>query len=346
MRAAAPVLMPSTPTLHWDARTLQARLAPLLPGLRVEVVASVGSTSTELLERVRRAGNALLPGQTDADLSPCLLVAEHQTQGRGRQGKDWQSSVGASLTFSLALPLAPPDWSGLSLAVGLALAEALDPARPGLPPRLGLKWPNDLLLRDSTSGTPGPTGPIDPPGQANTTGPIGRKLGGILIETVMLGRQRVAVIGIGLNLRPQTTPGLSWGYACLQELSPGLDAPAALAAVAPPLLRALRAFERHGFAPLHPRFAARDLLLGRRVLTSLPGLPGGLADGVDQTGKLWLRVSGDAAGSPGERRVPVTSGEISLRADLGSDTAPAPSPELPSELPPARPPAPPSPTPC
>ena len=321
--------MPSQPTLHWGAEALQAQLAPLLPGLRVEVVASVGSTSTELLERARRAGQTWLPGQAEADLSPCLLVAEHQSQGRGRQGKDWQSSVGASLTFSLALPLAPPDWSGLSLAVGLALAEALDPACPGVPTRLGLKWPNDLLLRETPGGNPGPTSPLDPAVQTMPTGPIGRKLGGILIETVVLGRQRVAVIGIGLNLLPQATPGLSWGFASLQELRPGLDAPAALAAVAPPLLRALRDFEQHGFAALRPRYAARDLLLGRRVLTSLPGLPGGLADGVDDTGTLWLRVADGTA----ERRLPVASGEVSLRADLDGETAPT-VPELPATWPP------------
>ena len=310
--------MASTPTLTWGAGALQALLTPLRPGLRVEVVASLGSTNTELLERVRRASSALSLAPTQADLSPCLLVAEHQSRGRGRQGKNWQSSSGASLTFSLALPFAPPDWSGLSLAVGLALAEALDPARPDEPARLGLKWPNDLLLRDAAGNTSGPTGPTGP------TGPMGRKLGGILIETVMLGQQRVAVIGIGLNLQPQVTPELSWGYASLQELRPGLDAPAALAAVAPPLLRALQDFEQHGFAPLRQRFAARDLLLGRHVSTSLPGLPGGLADGVDETGTLWLRVVDGASGQPGERRVPVASGEISLRADLGIDAAPAP----------------------
>ena len=317
--------MPGTPALNWGAGALQARLAPLLPGLRVEVVASVGSTNTELLERARRAGRDWQLASTPTELAPSLLVAEHQTQGRGRQGKAWQSSAGASLTFSLALPLAPVDWSGLSLAVGLALVEALDPPSPGQPARLGLKWPNDLLLRATTGHTTDPTEPI------------GLKLGGILIETVMLGRQRVAVIGIGLNLLPQATPALSWGYACLQALRPDLDAPAALAVLAPPLLQALAAFEQHGFAPLRQRFAARDLLLGRRVNTSLPDLPGGLADGVDETGTLWLRVTDGS----GERRLPVASGEVSLRADPDSAAAP-PVPEMPA----AWPPPPPSPASC
>ncbi len=306
--------------LSWGADALWQQLLPLLPGLSVEVVASMASTNTELLERARRAG-PVAGGRRQSDISPCLLVAEHQTRGRGRQGKNWQSSVGASLTFSLALPLAPADWSGLSLAVGLALVEALDPPRPGQPLRLGLKWPNDLLIVD----------PADAP-------LIGRKLGGILIETVQLGERRLAVVGIGLNLqaKAQPQPELSWGFGCLQELQPDLTAPAALARVAPALVRALLAFEREGFAPLQQRFAQRDLLRGQRVTTTLPGVPHGLADGVDETGTLWLRVAHDATAGKPERRVPVNSGEVSLRLANPPDPGQAataatacPAPELP-----------------
>ena len=225
-------------------------------------------------------------------------MAEHQSQGRGRQGKAWQSAAGASLTFSLALPLAPADWSGLSLTVGLALADALDPPQAGKPPRLGLKWPNDLLLLD-------PPGSGPAPGQ----GPVGRKLGGILIETVMAGSQRMAVVGIGLNVLPQATDELSWGYACLQELASGLSAPRTLARVAAPLVQALLGFEQAGFAPSQAGFERRDVLRGRSVSTTLPGLPEGMADGVDADGTLWLRVDG--------QRVPVSSGEVSLRLAPG-----------------------------
>ena len=301
--------MPHTQRLHWGAEALWQQLEPLLPGLSVEVLARVDSTNTTLLERARQAapsqgtfqGDLRSPaepasGRRAADAQPCLLVAEQQTRGRGRQGKVWQSEVGASLTFSLALPLAPADWSGLSLAVGLALAEALDPTQPGQPARLGIKWPNDLLLRDAAA-----------------PGGIGRKIGGILIETVQVGAQRVAVVGVGLNLQPlppqPDAPELSWGHACLQEWLPGITAPQALARVAAPLVRALQAFEREGFAPLRTAFAARDVLAGRPVTTTLPALPQGVADGVDHTGTLWLRVEGPQ----GVQRHPVASGEVSLR---------------------------------
>ena len=132
---------------RWGAAALQDSLQPLLPGLRVQVLAEIESTNTELMRRAR-AG----------DTTPTLLVAQAQTAGRGRLGRAWKSASAAgqgALAFSLRLPLAPPDWSGLSLAVGLTLAEAL-------PPDLRNKWPNDLWWQ-------------------------GRKLSGILIETAAGG---------------------------------------------------------------------------------------------------------------------------------------------------------------
>ena len=269
----------------WPVAALQERLRQLEPGLELQVVAEIGSTNTALVERAR----ADAPGPA----VPRLLVAEQQTQGRGRQGRAWQSARGASLTFSLALPLAPADWSGLSLAVGVALAEALEPLPPGTPPRLALKWPNDLWLRD------------DAPSAAP-----GRNLGVVLIETVACGAQRVGVVGVGLNLRPQSFSGLASGYASLDELAGPAgalgDSPGVLAVVAPALLAALRRFEREGLAPFAATYAARDLLRGRTVSTTQPGLPEGRAEGVDTSGALWVV---DAAG----RRQAVHAGEVSIR---------------------------------
>lgn len=266
----------------WPVAALGDCLRRLEPGLGLEIVAEIGSTNTALVERAR----ADAPGPA----VPRLLVAEQQTQGRGRQGRAWKSARGASLTFSLALPLEPADWSGLSLAVGVALAEALEPLPPGMPPRLALKWPNDLWLRDD----------------ASSRAP-GRKLGGVLIETVACGAQRVGVVGVGLNLRPQSFGGLASGYACLDELAgTPVDGPGVLTVVAPALLAALRRFEREGLAPFAATYAARDLLRGHAVSTTLPGLPEGRADGVDASGALWVV---DAAG----RRHAVHAGEVSVK---------------------------------
>lgn len=296
--------------MHWGAEALWQQLMPLLPGLSVEVVERTVSTNSALLERarvidrpdpddadvlVRRSIESSAFGRRAADVQPCLLVAEHQSGGRGRQGRSWHSARGASLTFSLALPLARDDWSGLSLAVGAALADALDPPAPAGTPRIGLKWPNDLWLMDDFA--------------AATR--RGRKLGGVLIETVAAGRHRLAVIGIGLNVQPfAATPAeASSGFACLQELDAGIDPPAALARIALPLVEALKRFEREGFASFAPRFAARDLLAGQPVRTTHSDAPEGIADGVDTHGALRLQVA------DGTRLV--TSGEVSVRLNGG-----------------------------
>ena len=262
----------------WRAEDLWQQLEPQLPGLTVEVLAETGSTNTTLLERIRQG-----------DAAPCLLVAEAQTQGRGRLGRQWQSEPGASLTFSLCLPVRAADWSGLSLAVGLALAEALDPLLPGQAPRIGLKWPNDLMLLARDEPT--------------------RKLGGILIESLPAAGQRMAIIGMGLNIAPvpvaDSMAAWSQGRAHLRSLHAQIDAPAALHRVAAPLLAMLQAFEQGGFAPLRPRFAARDVLLGQTLNTTLADTPQGVADGIDDDGALVLRVAG--------QRVRLASGEVSVR---------------------------------
>ena len=311
--------MPGPDHLEWGAEALWQALAPVMPGLSVEVLTSCGSTNAVLLDRIRGINPARRhewhppgpmpagPGRRQGDIQPSLLVAEHQTQGRGRQGKTWQSTAGASLTVSLAVALSPTDWSGLSLAVGLALADALDPPRPDHALRLGLKWPNDLLLLDA----PDPARPDAAPGRA--AGRMGRKLGGILIETVMAGPCRMAVIGVGLNVLPQATDALSWGYGCLQELDDTLSAPATLHRVMAPLARALQGFEQAGFAQFQAGFSGRDVLLGQQVSTTLPGLPEGRADGVDASGTLWLQADG--------QRLPVASGEVSVRLAPGAARA-------------------------
>lgn len=274
-------------TLRWPAEALWEAVVPLLPGFTVEVLPSVDSTNTELMRRAR-AGRA----------DPILLVAEQQTAGRGRMGRAWQSSAGDSLTFSLGLPLAPQDWSGLSLAVGVSVAESLQPVLPdegSALPRIGLKWPNDLWL----GGAGGD-----------------RKLGGILVETAsFVGPQaavpgaphalsaRYVVVGIGLNVRPRPGEGMSLPPGSLREVEAGLDAPTALLRVVPPLVAMLQSFAAYGFGPMQPRFALRDVLQGRTV--QLSDGTSGTAHGVGEDGALLVHT---AAGM-----LPVTSSDLSVR---------------------------------
>jgi BirA family biotin operon repressor/biotin-[acetyl-CoA-carboxylase] ligase len=274
-----------TAPIRWPAEAVWEAVAPLLPGFTVEVLPSIDSTNTELMRRARA-------GQTE----PTLLVAEQQTAGRGRLGRVWQSDVGASLMLSLGLPMAPRDWSGLSLAVGVSVAESLQPTlpplEPGQPPRIGLKWPNDLWL----SGD--------------------RKLGGILVETASFVAPQAAhpttaqgtaaryvVVGIGINVLPRSGEGMSMPPGCLQDVEPGLDAPAALLRIVPPLVAMLQGFDACGFAPVQPRFAARDVLQGRPV--TLSDGQTGTAHGVGEDGALLVHTA--------QGMQTVTSAEISVR---------------------------------
>ena len=261
----------SAPTLSWPTDALRAQLAPVLPGIGVEVVGEIDSTNSELMRRARAGRTA-----------PTLLVAELQTAGRGRLGRGWQSGdgePGGALAFSLGLLLAPRDWSGLSLAVGLAVAEALHLD-------IRLKWPNDLWWQ-------------------------GRKLAGILVETAGTGEAgataRFAVIGVGINIAPLGGEGFSTPPAWLQALLPGITAPDALMRLAAPLAQAVRAFEPQGFAPLAARFNARDAL-GDQAVRLSDGTEG-VARGVGADGALRVHTA------TGLRTV--HSAEVSVRPVAG-----------------------------
>lgn len=277
----------------WGAETLWEQLEPQLPDLSVEVVARVDSTNTQLVQRLRGANSPAAggsgnrsSGRRSTDTQPCLLVAEHQTSGRGRLGRSWQATPGSSLTFSLSLPLTPPDWSGLSLAVGLAVAEAIEPAMaaPRAAPLIGLKWPNDLWYED-------------------------RKLGGVLIEVMNVGAQRMAVIGIGLNVLPMELTGLTAGFACIHEFDPDATPASVLHQVAPRLVDGLRQFEAGGFASCARRYAARDVLVGRGVRS---GSIDGTARGVSDTGALRVETAA------GEQLI--TSDDVTIRLDSWGPT--------------------------
>jgi BirA family biotin operon repressor/biotin-[acetyl-CoA-carboxylase] ligase len=281
----------SVESIRWPAEAIWEAVVPDLPGFTVEILPQIDSTNTELMRRARLGR-----------MEPVLLVAEQQTAGRGRLGRQWFSgadgaSVGASfadgpplgetapsggsaahavasvgaLTFSLGLPLSPRDWSGLSLAVGLSIVQSLHPD-------LRLKWPNDVWLHD-------------------------RKLAGILIETASLGELRYAVVGVGINIRPRDAAGLATPPAWLGEVLPGVDAPQALLRIAAPLVRALKAFETHGFAPFQTRFNERDALAGLAVTLS-DGVSG-TALGVDGVGALRVQTA------QGVKKI--TSSEVSVR---------------------------------
>ncbi len=287
---SAPIttITPTSPTspIRWPLEAIWEAVngfTPALEGFTAEALPSIDSTNSELMRRFKGAsGIAPRP-------APTLLVAETQTAGRGRLGRNWYSQRGDSLTFSLGMALEPLDWSGLSLVVGISIAESLDEglcerlvAGQHLAPNILLKWPNDLWM-----SKPG----------------FESKLGGILVETATLDGHRYVVIGVGINICGATpsTAGIPPGY--LQDLFPDLDAPAALLRIVPKLVQNIQAFAQFGFAPFQARFARRDVLSARAVHLS-DGLEG-TAHGVSENGALLVHTS---AGMK-----EITSSEVSVR---------------------------------
>ena len=236
----------------------------------VEVVAETGSTNADLLERAQTLAG------------PTLLIAEHQSAGRGRAGRSWLSAPGDSLTFSLAwkfdLPL--QQLSGLPLAVGVALADALAACAV----QVQLKWPNDIL-KD------------------------GSKLAGVLIETQAASGGGIwAVIGIGMNLRvpDQLEQRIGRSVAAAPWLAQ-MDRDALMAALLASLARALAEFRQAGFGVFSARWNHLHAWQGRAVSILDNGaiLHEGIAAGVDDQGRLLL----DCA----EGRIAVLAGDVSLR---------------------------------
>jgi BirA family biotin operon repressor/biotin-[acetyl-CoA-carboxylase] ligase len=237
------------PDSRLSVAAIAAALGPLSSRFDVEVVPECESTNTLLLVRA------------DGLPSGAVLVAERQTAGRGRMGRQWHAEPDASLTFSLLhkLPrgIVP---SGLSLAVGVGIAEAL---RELGVDGVALKWPNDIL-RD------------------------GGKLSGILIELA----SSVAVIGIGVNLRlPADLPDDVKRNAAALDID--IDRNVLLARLLASLHGVLESFGSGGFAALRERWLVLNAYVGApvRVISEFSVPVEGICMGVDVDGALLLETA-------------------------------------------------------
>ena len=233
---------------------------------QVQRVPETGSTNADLV-KLAKAGEP----------EGAVLVADHQTAGRGRHGRTWHGPPGAGLAVSFLLrPTAVPGhrWPWLPLLAGVAIVEALQ-VYPGI--NTALKWPNDVLV-----------------------GPA--KLAGILVERVDGTSGTAAVVGIGLNVSAApagATSLLAAGFADVSKTT--------LLATLLDVFGARYGGWRDAGGDPGPWLAAayRDRCdtLGRDVRAELPGQPPivGRAVDIDASGRLVVRTgSGDVAVGAGE----------------------------------------------
>ena len=246
----------------------------------VRWVAETGSTNDDLLAE---AATGIADG--------AVLVAGHQTAGRGRLDRRWEAPPGSSLLCSvLVRPSLPPeDRHLLTMAMGVAAAQAVA-ATSGVSPLV--KWPNDLVVLDGGV----------------------RKLAGVLAEAVGAGDDAAVVIGIGVNVRwPADLPeDLAAIATAINHLT---GEPPTTEALLVALLQSLDAWCSQvdtgdaaardvGAAALLAAHDERSATLGRHVRVDRGAdVVEGTATGVSRTGHLLVE---DAAG----RAVEVAVGDV------------------------------------
>lgn len=255
----------SRPPLREAALRRALTEGPLGSWRRVDVVESTGSTNADLAERAR-AGEA----------EGAVLIADHQSAGRGRRDRVWTAPPRAGIACSVLLRPAdrvPPEhWPWLSLLAGVAVTDALI-RTCGLTARL--KWPNDVLV--PADGRPG----------AELA-----KVAGLLAEVVQPGP--AVVLGIGLNVSQRldelpvpTATSLRLAGSATTDRAPVVKA----------VLRALadryRDWTAAGGDPkagLAAAYRERCVTIGSRVRAELPDGTSfeGLAEGVDDAGRLLI----------------------------------------------------------
>jgi BirA family biotin operon repressor/biotin-[acetyl-CoA-carboxylase] ligase len=210
-----------------------------------------------------------------------VVVANAQSAGRGRQGRSWASPAGAGLYVSVVLR--PPEHalSLLTIAAGVAAADAIQ-AATGL--AADVKWPNDVYAH-------------------------GRKVAGILAEassSPVAGAIQHVVVGAGINVMPAVYPTVVAGRATSLEAELGrpVDRGLLLAEYLCSLAARYEALlQGHAGAVVAAWRARAASLLGRRVRWEGAGATrDGVALDIDETGALVVKM----AGGP----VRVTAGEV------------------------------------
>lgn len=228
-----------------------------------------------------------------------VWIAESQTRGRGRQGRVWLSPRGENLLFSVLMRLrcAPARVPPVSLAVGLAVRDAVARALGTADEDVVVKWPNDVLVRSPRDG-------------------VLRKVAGVLVESALAGASvEYVVAGIGINVHTRALPediaAIATSITLEREARGASGAPdraEVLVDVLAGLARDVELVAHKGLGHLHARLTRHDALAGREVesIDASPALRG-VASGIDAEGRLLVKGSDGVV-------TKVSSGELRLRA--------------------------------
>lgn len=196
------------------------------------------------------------------------VLAELQTNGRGRLGRLWEANPGENLTFSIVLRphVRPEELNLIPLYVGVAVAAAIEKAT-GL--KTECKWPNDLLIN-------------------------GKKVCGILIESsVKETSVDYAVVGIGLNVNQREFPPPLIGAATSLALEAGhdIDRPALFRDILGSLEKHYEAITSNGYASILPLWLSRSSILNSPIsLSDGAATVSGIVRGLSAEGGLILQT--------------------------------------------------------
>ncbi|MDC9720290.1 MAG: bifunctional biotin--[acetyl-CoA-carboxylase] ligase/biotin operon repressor BirA [Gammaproteobacteria bacterium] len=253
-----------------DVEAIQRQLPVLNPTFNVQLHMSLASTNQTLMQHLQ-----------DQSIHGEVVLAEVQTSGRGRLGRQWQSPFGQNIALSLGWHFAggAAALEGLSLIVGLALVQALEDLGVY---QAQLKWPNDVIVD-------------------------GQKLAGILLE--MRGDATGpchVVIGIGLNVHLDADDLIDQPWVSLKQLGYRLSRNDVVARILLRLNQQVCHFVKHGFSSVRSQWHQHHCYQDKRVRLLLPGREiDGICRGVDQVGALVMEHDGATNTYNG--------GEISLR---------------------------------
>jgi BirA family biotin operon repressor/biotin-[acetyl-CoA-carboxylase] ligase len=254
------------------------------PWRRIDVVDETASTNADLIARAADG----------EDIDGVVLIAEHQTAGRGRNGRSWSAVPRAQVTMSVGVStdgIPSAAWGWIPLVAGLAVLEAIA-AAAGVD--AGLKWPNDVLARPPAHG----------------------KLAGILAEVAAPAPAVVIGIGLNVSLRAEELPDP--GATSLAVLGGRhTDRRDLIIALLDGLERRIEGLRvaRGADAALIAEYTAHSLTIGARVRATLPGDREIIGDAryVDDQGRLSIDRGGET--------VVVSAGDIvHLRPFGGADS--------------------------